>query len=413
MKVLLVNTSEKTGGAAMACGRIAEAVRKKGIEASVMVRNLEGAGAGVITAGTSLHKQWSFLSERAVIWAANRFRSEGIFYVDIANAGIDITRTQAFREADIIHLNWINQGFISLRGLEKIVKSGKPIVWTMHDMWPFTGICHHADSCTKYTSECRDCPMLPKRGLNDLARNTFERKLHILEKANISFVGCSRWLAGLCSNSSIAKGHKVVSIPNPIDTDAYAPADKYAIRRKLNLPLDKKLVMFSAVKTTDVRKGMEYFRQTCEILHSTGRSDIEILILGKNSDALSRMLPLPSRSIGFVDNGSSLAEFYNAADVFVTPSLQENLPNTIMESLACGVPCAGFDIGGIPEMIDHRKNGYVASYKSAEDLAEGICWILDNNEYQMLCTNARAKVLTEYSEKTIASQYISLYKSLM
>ena len=347
MKVLLVNTSEKTGGAAIACGRIAGAVRKEGIDASIMVRNLEGAGHGVIATGGRLRKQWSFLCERAAIWAANGFRSEGIFYVDIANAGIDITRTQAFMEADIIHLNWINQGFISLQGLERIVASGKPIVWTMHDMWPFTGICHHADSCTKYTSSCQDCPLLPRRGKTDFARKVFLRKRQIMSKADISFVGCSRWLAGLCSNSSIARGHKVVSIPNPIDTEAYAPADKTAIRRKLHLPTDKKMVMFCSVKTTDVRKGMEYFRQTCEILHSAGRSDIEILILGKNSDILGNMLPLPSHSVGFVSVGSSLADFYNAADVFVTPSLQENLPNTIMESMACGVPCAGFNVGGI------------------------------------------------------------------
>lgn len=410
MKVLLVNTSETTGGAAIACGRILKALRSEGVDASMMVRNAERQGEGVISAGSPLRKKWCFLKERAAIWAANGFSKDKIFYVDIANSGIDITKTDAFRQADIIHLHWINQGFISLCGLEKIIRSGKPIVWTMHDMWPFTGICHHADSCTKYSSECHDCPLLPKRGCTDLAKRTFRRKMAALEHADITFVGCSNWLANLCSKSRIAAGHKVVSIPNPIDTGVYAPMDKAAIRRKIGLPTDKKLILFSAVKTTDIRKGMQYFQDCCRILKESGQDDIEVLILGMNGETLASTLPLPSRALGYVGEGISLAEFYNAADVFVTPSLQENLPNTIMEALSCGVPCVGFEIGGIPEMIDHRVNGYVAEYKSAEDLARGISWVLNEANYSELCRSARAKVLGSYSEKVVAQRYMSLYK---
>ena len=410
MNVLLVNTSETTGGAAIACGRILKALRGEGVDARMMVRNLEGGGDGVVSVGSAVRRKWCFLRERASIWAANGFSRDNLFYVDIANSGIDITRTKAFRKADIIHLHWINQGFISLAGLEKIVASGKPIVWTMHDMWPFTGICHHSDSCTRYTAECHDCPLLPKRGFRDLARDTFERKAGILERAGITFVGCSKWLAGLCAKSRIAEGHKVVSIPNPIDTKAYAPADKAAARRKLGLPADKKLILFCSVKTTDIRKGMKYFQDCCRILRENSADDMEVLILGKDGEALGATLALPSRALGYVGGGCSLADFYNAADVFVTPSLQENLPNTIMESLSCGVPCVGFEIGGIPEMIDHMSNGYVARYKSAEDLARGISWVLNEADYQALCRNARDKAVGSYSEKVVARQYISLFK---
>lgn len=409
MKVLLVNTSETTGGAAIACGRILKALRSEGADASMMVRNAERCAQAVIPVGGTLQKRWCFIRERAAIWAANGFRKDKIFYVDIANCGIDISKTEAFREADVIHLHWINQGYISLDGLKKIAASGKQVIWTMHDMWPFTGICHHADSCTKYTSGCHDCPLLPRRGCIDLARRTFDRKLAALEGCDITFVGCSEWLSGLCRESRIAQGRKVVSIPNPIDTAVYAPMDKAAVRRKLGLPADKKLILFCSVKTTDVRKGMHYLQESCRILKEA-RSDIEVLILGKDGEALGAALPLPAHALGYVGDGSSLAEYYNAADVFVTPSLQENLPNTIMEALSCGIPCVGFNIGGIPEMIDHKSNGYVAGYKSAEDLARGIDWVLDEAHYCELCSNARSKVLGSYSEKVVAQQYISLFK---
>ena len=410
MKVLLVNTSETTGGAAIACSRIMKALRREGVDASMMVRNAEKGQEGVIPVGCGLQKEWCFLSERTAIWAANRFSKDKLFYVDIANSGIDITKTKAFREADVIHLHWINQGYISLKGLKKIVASGKQIVWTMHDMWPFTGICHHADDCTRYTSSCYDCPLLPKHGCTDMAKRTFDRKLAVLDKADITFVGCSKWLASLCSKSRIAKSHKVISIPNPIDTAVYAPMDKAAVRSKLGLPADKKLLLFCSVKTTDVRKGMLYFQESCRILKETTSPNIEILILGMNGDILGSTLPLPSHAIGYVSEGLPLVELYNAADVFVTPSLQENLPNTIMEALSCGIPCVGFDIGGIPEMIDHKSNGYVAEYKSAEDLARGIRWVLEEADYPAICRNAREKALSSYSEHAVALQYISLFK---
>ena len=410
MNVLLVNTSETTGGAAVACSRIAKALRGEGVDASVMVRNAEKCAEAVIPVGGRLQKEWCFLRERAAIWAANGFSKDRLFYVDIANCGIDITKTEAFRKADVIHLHWINQGYISLEVLKKIAASGKKVIWTMHDMWPFTGICHHADDCTKYTTGCHDCPLLPRRGCIDLARKTFDRKLAALEGCDVTFVGCSEWLAGLCRKSRIAQGRKVVSIPNPIDTAVYAPMDKAAIRQKLGLPADKKLILFCSVKTTDVRKGMYYFQESCRILKESSREDVEVIILGMHGQALGSTLPLPSHALGYVPEGRSLAEFYNAADVFVTPSLQENLPNTIMEALSCGIPCVGFNIGGIPEMIDHQSNGYVAEYKSAENLAHGIDWVLDAAHYPELCRNARAKVLGSYSEKVVAQKYISLFK---
>ena len=413
MKVLLVNTSENKGGAAVACGRILRALRNAGTDAAMMVRNPGDMSEAVVAVGSGLRKNWCFLRERASVWMANGFDRHDLFYIDIANSGIDITSTREFREADVIHLHWINQGYISLRGLDRIMQSGKPVVWTMHDMWPYTGVCHHAGTCTGYTSDCRNCPVLPQRRSGGPAGKVHAGKLKAMEHANVTFVGCSQWISRLCRTSSIAAGHNVVSIPNPIDTSVFRPLDKAAIRSRLGLPQDKKLVMFCSVRTSDERKGMQYLQEACSILKAGQRDDIEIMVLGGDSDNFRSTLSFPVHAMGYVEDSGAMAEFYNAADVFVTPSLQENLPNTIMEALACGVPCVGFDIGGVPEMIVHKSTGYVASYMSAADLAAGIGWVLNAREYPRLSGNATAKVAAEYSEAVVAQQYISLFESLV
>ncbi len=165
-----------------------------------------------------------------------------------------------------------------------------------------------------------------------------------------------------------------VSVPNPIDTGIYRPMDRKEIRRKLDLPLDKKIVLFAAVKAADKRKGTDYLVEAARLMAHRS-DDLLFLIAGKLGEEVKQQLPLPARSMGYL-SPQQMPELYNASDLFITPSLQENLPNTIMEAMSCGTPCLGFSIGGIHEMIDHRLNGYVAEYKNARDLAAGLNWIL-------------------------------------
>ena len=160
MRVLLINTSERIGGAAIAASRLMESLKNHGIKAKLLVRDKQTDQISVVSLDHNWRMVWKFVWERIVIWSANRFNKKNIFAVDIANTGTDITSLPEFQQADVIHLHWINQGMLSLKNIEKILASGKPVVWTMHDMWPCTGICHHARECTHYQQECHNCPFI-------------------------------------------------------------------------------------------------------------------------------------------------------------------------------------------------------------------------------------------------------------
>lgn len=411
MRVLIVNTAERTGGAAIAANRLLHALNRNGIEARMLVRDRKTDAADVINIPQSWRLKAKFMWERGVIWLNNGLSKQGIFQVDIANAGNDITTMPEFQWADVIHLHWVNQGFLSLKNLERILASGKPVVVTLHDQWYFTGICHYSGDCDKYQEQCMCCPMLKGPGM-DLARSVFDRKRAIYEGRNMTFVGCSRWMADLARKSRLTQGHAVTNIPNAIDTDVFKPMDKAAARQRHHLPADKKLLLFGAQRITDPRKGFRFLAEACERL-STTTGDLGIVVLGGDAQSVKEALPLPVYTIDYLSNEAEIAQLYNAVDLFVTPSLQDNLPNTIVESMACGTPCVGFDIGGIPEMIAHQENGYVATYCDSNDLANGIAWCLDSDRHPALSAAARSAAVAAYSEAVAARRYQAIYQSAL
>ena len=417
MRVLIINTSERIGGAAIAANRLMDALRNNGIQAKMLVRDKQTENITVIGLKKSLWSIWQFVWERIVIWKANHFKQHNLFAVDIANTGTDITTYPEFKEADIIHLHWVNQGMLSLKDLKKILQSGKPIVWTMHDMWPCTGICHHARECDNYHKECHHCPYLYNGGAKkDLSHQTFKKKKELYQLSPITFITCSQWLKERAGQSALLEQHPIVHIPNPIKTNLFTPRNKVEARQKCNLPTDKKLILFGSVKITDKRKGIDYFIESCKILaekHPELVNNLGVAVYGKESEQLKSLVPFQVYALDYISNEKELVNVYNAVDLYVTPSLEENLPNTIMEAMACGIPCVGFNVGGIPEMIDHLHNGYVADYKSAEDFANGIHWTLSESEYQSLSEEARRKVTSSYSESTIAKKYIEVYNKII
>lgn len=415
MRVLIINTSERTGGAAIAASRLMESLKDSGIKAKMLVRDKQTDRITVVELKRSWRHIWNFVWERFVIWRENHFKKHNLFAVDIANTGTDITSLPEFRQADVIHLHWINQGMLSLKNIRKILESGKPVVWTMHDMWPITGICHHAESCTNYTTCCHDCPALYKGYKTDLSYRVFRKKQKLYKDANITFIACSQWLEKLARESALTEGHSVTNIPNPINTNLFRPLDKMEVRKKLNLPADKKLLMFSSMKITDKRKGIDYLVDACRLIkkkHPEFCETLGVIVMGKQAQQYESLFPFPIYCIDYVKSEREIADIYNAADLFVTPSLMENLPNTVVEAMSCGVPCVGFNIGGIPQMIDHLHNGYVAQYKSAEDLADGICWSLNEGDYRSLSEEARRKARSTYSEHIIAMRYIQVYNKI-
>ena len=416
MRVLLINTSERTGGAAVACSRLMEALKNNGIKAKMLVRDKQTDQISVVELPRTWKNLWRFLWERMVIWKANRFHRHNLFQMDVANVGTDVTSLPEFKQADVVHLHWVNQGLLSLGDLRRILDAGKPVVWTLHDMWPFTGICHYAGTCDRYREQCHHCPLLyGGGGRKDLSYRTFRKKQRLFRGRHVTFVACSRWLQSLAASGLLCKGQDVVHIPNAINTNLFRPADKRQACERAHLPKDKKLLLFGSVKLTDKRKGLDYFVEACGILaekYPNLKNELGVVTFGLNSEGLDGRIPFPVYAMDYVRDEKKLVDIYNAVSLYVTPSLEDNLPNTIMEAMACGVPCVGFQVGGIPEMIDHLHNGYVAQYRSADDFANGIHWALAESEYPSLSAEAHRKVASHYSESAVAKRYIDLYNKV-
>ncbi|MBR2184975.1 MAG: glycosyltransferase [Prevotella sp.] len=371
MKVLILSTYEKAGGAAIAASRLMEALQKNGVEVKMLCRRN-------IKVPKLLHKlcpklalklekqSWTSILERAVIWALNGFSTKDLWATDIALFGQDITKTKEYHEADVIHLHWINQGFLSLSQIRQFIKDGKKVVWTMHDAWNTMGAYHIAIQFRE----------------TFLERWTWRRKRALYSLNKIQFVTCSQWLMDEALSSPLMALLPIKTIPNPIDTSLFAPRQDKTYGRR---------VLFVAQNVNNLMKGMNYLDEAVKKLD--GDEKVELIALG--------------RDIPYIENMEDMVMLYNSVDVFVLPSLSENLPNTIMEAMACGTPCVGFKVGGIPEMIDHRVNGYVARYKDAADLADGIGYVMENRK--MLGEAAREKVLATYSEEAVVKRYLEVY----
>ena len=410
MKVLIVNTSERTGGAAVAANRLMEALNNNGVKAKMLVRDKETTNLSVCALPKTWRLRWHFLWERLCIWLHLHLKRDHLFEIDIANCGTDITRLPEFQEADVIHLHWINQGMLSLKDIRKILQSGKRVVWTMHDIWPATAICHYARGCKQYQSQCVKCPLLPN---SNLAKQVWKGKVQMLCGQHIIYVCCSGWLADEARKSALLKDQRIVSIPNTIDTRLFRPQDKQKAHQILGLPADRRIILFVSQRVTDPRKGISYFVDAISQMvekHPDMKKDTGIAILGGHAEEVASRLALPSYPLGYISDPTKIVNVYNAADVFVLPSLEDNLPNTIMEAMACGVPCVGFRVGGIPEMIDHHTNGYVADFQDAADLAHGIRYVLKEADYETLSYECLRKVMHNYSQQSVAKRYIEIYE---
>ena len=238
----------------------------------------------------------------------------------------------------------------------------------------------------------------------------------MLSTEHVSYVACSRWLETQAKQSALLSGHPITSIPNPIDTRLYKPGNKEEARKHLGLPLDKRIILFVSQRVTDERKGMSYLTDAIARLAKeepeTARQSV-VAILGGHAEELEGKLALPVYPLGYVSDEHKIVEIYNAVDVFVLPSVEDNLPNTIMEAMACGVPCVGFKTGGIPEEIDHLKTGYVAKQCDADDLMKGIKWVLDEADHEALRQASVRKVSTTYSQNAVSLRYIEVYNQAL
>jgi glycosyltransferase involved in cell wall biosynthesis len=417
VKITLINTSDAGGGAPAACLRLLKALVSQQVDARLLVQYKKADHEHVKGIADSffsrLRANFTFFLERIPFMLFHEQDRSVRFAFSTANAGTSIADHPWVVDADIIHLHWTNSGFLSVHDLRELVNTGKPIVWTLHDAWTFTGGCHYPGTCDHFMHECGNCFYLRDAGPNDISHKGWLRKASLYAGAeNVIFVTCSQWLAGVAKKSSLISDRRIVAIPNPIDIEIFSPRDSVVARQKRGIAIDAKIILFGAANINDRRKGISYLVEALDALKQyQGTENIEMVIFGKNNQFDVTTLPFKVYELNLLTSAEDLAEVYSLADVFVTPSLEDNLPNTIMEALSCGTPVVAFDTGGIPEMVDHLQNGYLARFKNPTDMAKGLYQTLYGDG--QLAINARQKVLDNYTNQRVTNQYLDVYKSAL
>lgn len=411
MRVLIVSTSDCNGGAAVAANRLTEALINNGVKARMLVCKKESDALYVATAGTRSANYRHFLWERGVIWLKNRFNRKNLFKVSIANSGTDITKTREFQEADIVHLHWVNQGYLSLKGIQKILMSGKPVVWTMHDMWELTAICHHAYDCNRFESECCQCPFLQHPAERDLSYQVFQQKKRLYAEARrLTFVAVGEWLAARARASALTGGFPIKVIPNSISLSQFTLIDRTDARTALDVQ-EPYVLSFGAARIDDPIKGFSHLLKALQLLQGQFRShEVRVLLFGGIRDAsLLEQIPFRWTHLGYVGDEHQLSAIYSASNATVSSSLYETFGQTLVEAQACGSLPVAFAGSGPNDIIVHRQTGFLADYLSAESLAEGMAWALRAN---VSPRDLRRSVMRRFGESVVANRYIELYHSL-
>jgi len=313
---------------------------------------------------------------------------------------------------DVINLHWTCGGWIQI---ETIPKLPKPVVWTLHDMWAFTGGCVHSEECDRYTDSCGACPILRSKKESDLSRWVWRRKARAWRELDLTIVTPSSWLAKCARSSSLFRNLRIEVIPNGIDTKIFKPIDSHIARELLNLPQDKQLVLFGAWRPNHPWKGFHLLQTALQKLNKAGWKDkIELIVFGLDQPEINVDFAFKFRYLGRLHDNISLAVVYSSADVMIVPSIRESFGLTAAESLACGTPTVAFRTGGLPDLIEHQQNGYLARPYEVEDLAKGIKWVLeDKDRYQRLSHRAHEKIEQEFTLEQQARRYQALFSEIV
>ncbi len=408
MKVLHVNTSDIQGGAARAAYRLHRSLLKAGIDSQMLVQNKSSDDHTVVGPTTKMQKGLSKI--RPILDSLPKQCYQHAPPAPFSSNWLPFSGTLCrinTLQPDIVHLHWICGGMMQIGEIAQIKQ---PIVWSLHDVWAFTGGCHINGSCENYKQHCGQCEVLNSSRSHDLSQIIFKRKKNSYDRINdrLSIIGLSRWMADCAASSALFKNTEVVNLPNLIDTRAFAPIDKYTARALLNLPQDKSLVLFGAMSaTTDPNKGFRILSQALLQLPQQW----ELVVFGSSQPKTPQNFKQATHYQGHMHDDISLRLLYSAADVMVVPSLQENLSNAIMESLACATPVVAFDVGGNSDMIEHKINGYLAKPFDPQDLAHGVKWVLCSPDTTK--KNARNKIISSFESEFLSKKYINLYKQIL
>ncbi|MFG6426538.1 glycosyltransferase [Lepagella muris] len=418
MKIVIINKSDRTGGAAMVSMRLMQAMRDAGIDARMLVVEKLTDSPYVVKAAGSLKIKWKFLVERLKIFILNGFRRDTLFKIDTGAKGLPLWRHPLVKEADAVLLNWVNQGMLSLSGIERMKRLNKPLIWTMHDMWCMTSLCHHAGGCTGYHSICNYCPLLGR-----LSPDKIESAMVWADKNRIydtypymKFVAVSNWLYNRSKESSLLRYNKgVYVIPNVFPIDRIKEVNHPPLKgRKIRIG-------FGAARLDDPIKGFPVLIDMTRVLkemYSEIADELELVTFGGIKDAsLFREIAISHRHLGVVSGEDAIRKVYEEVDIVVSSSSYETLPGTLVEAQAYGCIPVSFNRGGQSDIIDHLQTGYIAPYSSdmrqaAMNLSVGILWacskVVDEVEMELMRKVMQYEVRRRFSPQVVVDKYIRL-----
>lgn len=421
MKIVSLSTKDSLGGAAKVAYRLHREILRLGVDEKFVVSNKRVDDDTVFRAftfyGKIKHLKPFWLLDKVLLkykekqriakWDRYLATRRDVTYLDLEISLLkDALNHLSF---DLLQMHWLGENFVNFTEIHKVKT---PIVWTLHDCFPFTGICTHFEDCDRFKTHCGDCPQLGSKHYKDFSYKTFQKKLKRYKGLDFHIVCPSNWIAKHAKESRLLGKYPISVIPNGIDVELFSPKNRIEARQELGLSLDKKIVLFGGVRVDgDERKGGKLLEEALQYFEKNIGDEIQLLVFG--SDKLSMNISSPIHFLGYVTDENIMCTAYSAADVTVVPSMCENLPTVIMESLSCGTPVAAFNIGGNSDMVDHKKNGYLATPYDTVRLAEGIRFCLTNNIDGKLGENARSKILDNFRVQDVAEKYVNLYKSIL
>ena len=408
LDVLHISTSDSIGGSGRSAYKIHTGLKDLGLTSHMLVgvKSLSDTDIEAIA-----HTKRLKLLDRVFTEINDRLSWQYLHYPSSSQ----LSKHTWFHNADIVQMYNTHGGYFSHSVLPALSKK-RPLVWRLSDMWPFTGHCSYSYDCDRWKTGCGSCPILDEHP--KLRRDTtaflWRHKEKIYKRSRIDVVAPSKWILRLAQESPLLGRFPVHWIPNGVDIEVFHPMPKMAVRDILGFKEHDKVVFFSAHVVDVPRKGGMYLKAALEILAQKKMDNVKILLVGERWGAKEE-LPFPSTHMGYVSHDLMMAMAYSAADVFVLPTLAENLPNGVIESMACGTPCVSFDIGGVPDAVRHKETGYLARYKDAEDLAAGIEYVLkkDIDQIQKMKRHCREVAVAEYSLELQAKRFAELYGEIL
>lgn len=412
-KVVLVTHSDTLGGAAIVTFRLMQALRREGMDARMVVFTKRSNEKNVSFVSTRFRRGISFCLERLQILPHLGFHRKNLFMVSTGSYALGVDSHPWVKEADIVCLNWFNQGLLGIKGIRRLHAMGKKLVWTLHDMWAFTGICHHSYECDYYLDRCGNCMFLNGGGKpDDLSHRMWKKKKELYDEVPMTFVTVSNWLESRARHSSLLHDRPVMTIPNafPVDQFYTTPAQHVDSLISTSKP---NLILIGAARLDDPIKGLPFAIDALNQIfdnHPEIASDTAVYLFGtmRNPEILDN-LRISHRWLGRINDFKILNYLYASAKVVLSTSLYESLAGTLIEGQAAGAIPVTFGGDGRDDIVEHKKTGYIARYKDASDIAEGILWALNSG---LSREDLHQSVADRFSSASVAHKYMNLFETL-